>query len=83
MVDLSLYLEKTIKTLIEDCHSLAVQLHALRISKQLSFEQVCQETGIPPYVLDNMELGRGTLNLGSLYVLAKYYGRKVRISLVE
>ncbi len=75
--------KKTIKTLIEDCHSLAVQLHALRISKQLSFEQVCHETGIPPYVLDNMELGRGNLNLGSLYVLAKYYGRKVKISLVE
>lgn len=74
---------KTIKTLVEDCHSLAVQLHMLRISKQLSFDQVCLETGIPPYVLDSLELGRGTLKLGSLYVLAKYYGKRVKISLID
>ncbi len=75
--------KKAIKELIFNQGSIAQQLHQLRISKHLSAEQVCAETDIPPYVLDNLELGRGNLNLGSLYPLAKYYGKKVQISLVD
>ena len=63
--------------------TLAVKLHDIRISKQIGFNQVCEETGIPQRILDNLELGRGCVNLGALHLLAKYYGKKVEISLVD
>lgn len=63
--------------------TLAARLHDLRISKQIGFNQVCEETGIPQRILDNLELGRGALNLGALHLLAKYYGKKVEILLVD
>ena len=63
--------------------TLATRLHDIRISKQLRFNQVCEETGIPQGLLDNLELGRGSVNLGALHLLAKYYGKKVEILLVD
>ncbi len=72
-----------LKDLIQTQGSLAQQLHQIRISKQLSMEKVCAETRIPEYVLDGMEIGTRSLRLVELYLLAKYYGKKVQISLVD
>ena len=47
---------KEIKELIRLQGSLAQQLHQIRSSKQLSMERVCAETGVPMYILDNLEL---------------------------
>ena len=74
---------KEIKELIRQQGSLAQQLHQIRSSKQLSMERVCAETGVPMYILDNLELGRGGINMGAVYALAKYYGKKVQILLQD
>lgn len=75
--------KQAIKNFIQDHGSIAQQLHQIRSSKQLSLKQVCIETGLPEYVVDSLEIGHGALRLPDLYLLAKYYGKKVQISLID
>ena len=44
---------------------------------------IAHDTGIPLYVLDDMEIGRRSLQLSNLHILAKYYGKKIHIQLVD
>ncbi len=75
--------KQELKDLIMIQGTIAQQLHQIRISKQLTMEQVCCQTGIPDYVLDNMEIGRRPLRFSDLYLLAKYYGKSLKIQFVD
>ena len=75
-------MSKKFLELQEQTQSLAQQLHNIRISKRLTLEQVSCETKVPAYVIDAMELGVKN-NISDLYVLAKYYGKRVQIQLVD
>ena len=75
--------KESIKSLIQSRGTIGQQLYQIRVSKQLTMKQVCTETNIPEYIVDNMEIGRGSLKMPELYRLAKYYGKKVQISLID
>ncbi len=75
--------KQELKELIMMQGSIAQQLHQIRISKQLTMEQVCCQTGMPDYILDSMEIGRRSLHFPELYLLAKYYGKKLKIEFVD
>ena len=75
--------KSAMKNLSEDRRTLAQQLHDLRISRQLTIDEVHVKTGIPTWWIDAIELGNRELRLEHLYVLAKLYNRKVVISLED
>ena len=75
--------KQAIKELIQNYGSIAQQLHQLRMSKQIPLDKVSHDTGIPLYILDDMEIGRHSLQLSNLYILAKYYGKKIHIQLID
>ena len=75
--------KSAMKNLSEDRRTLAQQLHDLRISRQLTIDEVHVKTGIPGWWIDAIELGNRELRLEHLYVLAKLYNRKVVISLED
>ncbi len=75
--------KQAIKELIQNYGTIAQQLHQLRVSKQLSLERLSHDTQIPLYILDDMEIGRRSLQLSTLYILAKYYGKKIHIQLID
>ncbi len=63
--------------------SLSQQLHDLRISNRLSIEEVHVKTGIPTWWIDAIEIGNRELKLEHLYILAKFYGKRVAILLED
>ena len=75
--------KSAMKNLSEARRTLAQQLHDLRISRQLTIDEVHVKTGIPTWWIDAIELGNRELRLEHLYVLAKLYNRKVVISLED
>jgi len=75
--------QQKLKDLIMLQGTIAQQLHQIRISKQLTIKQVCAQTGIPDYILDNMEIGKRPLHFPELYLLAKYYGKNLKIQFVD
>ncbi len=75
--------KQAIKELIKNHGTIAQQLHQLRVSKQLSLEKLSHDTKIPIYILDDMEIGSHPLQLSNLYILAKYYGKKIHIQLID
>ena len=75
--------KQAIRELIQNHGTIAQQLHQLRVSKQLSLERLSHDTQIPLYILDDMEIGRRSLQLSTLYILAKYYGKKIHIQLID
>ena len=51
---------------------------------ELNDKELCWSTiSVQMYILDNLELGRGGINMGAVYALAKYYGKKVKILLQD
>ena len=75
--------KQAIRELIQNHGTIAQQLHQLRVSKQLSLEKLSHDTRIPLYILDDMEIGSHPLQLSNLYILAKYYGKKIHIQLID
>ena len=75
--------KQTIRELIQSHGNISQQLHQLRMLKQIPLDKVSHDTGIPLYVLDDMEIGRRSLLLSNLHILAKYYGKKIHIQLVD
>ena len=63
--------------------SLSQQLHDLRIANRLSIEEVHVKTGIPTWWIDAIEIGNRELKLEHLYILAKFYGKRVVILLED
>lgn len=62
---------------------LGEHLVSLRLKAGLTTEHLNQLTGITRLYLENMEVGRGDIMLSVLIRLAYFYGRKIKIELVE
>lgn len=76
-------IKPAIQNLIQEHRSLAQQLHDLRISKNKTLEDVNLATKIPEHIIDAQETGTAYLNMPVVFQLAKYYGKKVKIDLVD
>lgn len=62
---------------------LSSQLVRLREQNQLTIPEINQITHIPGHIIDNMETGRKELYFQFLMPLAFFYGKRIKILLVD
>lgn len=71
------------KILTRDCRNIGQQLHDIRISKKLSLDEVSHQSRVPVHLIDAQEIGLMSIKMDIIYKLAKLYGKKVQISLID
>ncbi len=73
--------DQAISELDEVLIELGAQLHTLRIATGLKIEELGSIAKIEPSIIDGLEIGRGELDFNALVGLAKFYDKKLHISL--
>ena len=73
-------LNKSVCEMEAQTRKMAIQeLHRIRTSKKYTISEVSYLTGYPNDTLDRFEIGRRSVSLYVICLLAKIYGKSVRI----
>lgn len=75
----SLERQKWLKTRQEFADS----VNAVLKEKNLSITEVCEQSGIPLYVVENITLARNYCLIGNLRHLAAFLGKRLKLELTD
>ncbi len=62
---------------------LGQDLFRLRSQANITLNRLSQDTNLPVSIIDHLETGFGQFDLGSLLKLTRFYGKSIKISLID